>query len=83
MSDEDIQKKFAKILVEQLGVDAALANDPNSRFIEDIQGDSLDAVEMVMACEEEFMISIMDGEYDDVKIVGEALAFLKSKCANF
>lgn len=79
MNDKQLQEKFSEILVEQLGVHLSLANDPASRFVEDLQCDSLDGVELVMACEEEFMISIPDGEFDDVKTVAQALAFLKSK----
>lgn len=79
MSDDEIQKNFTKILIEQLGVHESLAEAPETRFLEELHFDSLDAVEVCVACEEEFMITIMDGEYDGIKTVAQALAFLKSK----
>ena len=54
-----IEAKLRKIVVEQLGVTADKVV-PSARFIQDLGADSLDFVELVMACEEEFNVSIPD-----------------------
>ena len=46
---------------------------------EDLGADSLDTVELVMEFEDEFDISIFDEEFENVKTVGEIIAFLKGK----
>lgn len=53
--------------------------DENTRFIEDLNLDSLDMVEIVMEVEEEFDIDVYDGEVDNLKTVGEAIAFIEKK----
>ena len=54
-----IEERVKKIIVDQLGADAA-AVKPEASFIEDLGADSLDTVELVMALEEEFDIEIPD-----------------------
>ena len=53
MSDQSIEQKIKKIIVEQLGVNEDQVT-PEAKFIEDLGADSLDTVELVMALEEEF-----------------------------
>ena len=56
-----IEERVKKIIVDQLGADAAQVK-PEASFIEDLGADSLDTVELVMALEEEFDIEIPDEE---------------------
>ena len=56
---KEIQDKIIKIISEQLGKDETEIN-MNSNFIEDLDADSLDTVELVMALEEEFDLEIAD-----------------------
>jgi NADH dehydrogenase (ubiquinone) 1 alpha/beta subcomplex 1 len=49
---------------------------PTARFKEDLDLDSLDAVEVVMAVEEEFAIEIPDSEADKIWSVAEAVAYV-------
>jgi acyl carrier protein len=74
---QDAYEKVKKIVVEQLGVEAAdIAMD--SSFIEDLGADSLDIVELVMALEEEFDIEIPDGEAEKIATVSDAVEYIKS-----
>jgi acyl carrier protein len=77
MSTDTIFENVQNILVEQLGVDAdAVTMDAN--FIDDLNADSLDIVELVMAMEQEFDISIPDEEAERIKTVGDAVRFIKA-----
>lgn len=51
---------------------------PNARFKEDLDLDSLDAVEVVMAIEEEFAIEIPDSEADKILSISDAIAYVSS-----
>lgn len=77
MSQETIFESVKNILVEQLGVDAADIN-MESNFIDDLNADSLDIVELIMAMEQEFGISIPDEEAERIKSVGDAVNFIKN-----
>jgi acyl carrier protein len=77
MSQEAIFESVKNILVEQLGVDAVDVN-MESNFIDDLNADSLDIVELIMAMEQEFGISIPDEEAERIKTVGDAVNFIKN-----
>lgn len=68
----DIADRVKKIIVEQLGVDAAKVVDSAS-FMDDLGADSLDTVEMVMAFEEEFGIDIPDSVASKIITVKDAI----------
>jgi len=76
MSTETILETIQTILVDQLGVDADQVT-MDSNFIDDLNADSLDIVELVMAMEQEFGISIPDEEAERIKSVGDAVNFIK------
>lgn len=76
MSDPVFEKVKA-IIVEQLGVDPD-AVVLEARFREDLEADSLDLVELIMAFEEAFGGEISDEEAQSITTVGEAVAFLKA-----
>jgi len=77
MSQESIFESVKNILVEQLGVDAGDVT-MESNFIDDLNADSLDIVEPIMAMEQEFGISIPDEEAERIKNVGDAVNFIKN-----
>ena len=77
MSSDHVFESVQKILVEQLGVDEDLVT-MESNFIDDLNADSLDIVELVMAMEQEFSISIPDEEAERIKSVGDAVDFIKA-----
>ena len=70
---DNIQEKVTEIIVEQLGVSADQVR-PESKMIEDLGADSLDAVELVMAVEEEFGIEVPDEEAEKLVSVGDIIA---------
>ncbi len=77
MSDDNFER-FSKCAVEVLGVDASKITREAS-FADDLDADSLDLVELVMALEEEFDVSIEEEELADVTTVGGAYDVLASK----
>ena len=72
-----LEERVKKIIVDQLGVDAAEVTSEAS-FIEDLGADSLDTVELVMALEEEFGIEIPDEEAEKIVTVKDAVEYIKS-----
>lgn len=77
MSTDSIFTSVQNILVDQLGVDADSVT-MTSNFIDDLNADSLDIVELVMAMEQEFNISIPDEEAERIKSVGDAVEYIKA-----
>jgi acyl carrier protein len=75
---DDIQSKVRKILAANLSVpEDSISMD--SRFQEDLDADSLDLVEAVLALEEEFGVNIPEEEMEGVKTVGEAINIVLAK----
>ncbi len=80
---EDWQKKSVEerlkiLLIDQLGVrERDLV--PNASFVEDLDANSLDLVEIYMGIEEEFQITISDSDVEKMMTVGETLAYLEEK----
>ncbi|MED5241747.1 MAG: acyl carrier protein [SAR324 cluster bacterium] len=73
---EEIQAKIVQIISEQLGKDESDIS-MSSNFIEDLDADSLDTVELVMALEEEFEIDIPDEAAEKITTVQSAVDFIK------
>jgi acyl carrier protein len=78
MDKEEIEVRVRKVLSEQLAVDEGQVT-PDARFAEDLNADSLDLVEAVLALEEEWNIEIPEEEMDGVKTVGQAVQLVASK----
>jgi acyl carrier protein len=76
---DNIEQRVKKIVAEQLGKSEAEVKI-DSRFLEDLNADSLDVVELVMAFEDEFEIEIPDEEAEKITTVKLAIDFIeKSK----
>jgi acyl carrier protein len=71
-------EKFRSLIAEQLGVDVEKVT-PEASFTEDLQADSLDLVEMVMAFEEEYGMEISDDDAQKLRTVGDAWNYVKDK----
>ncbi len=77
MSNEELFEKLKGMIVDQLGVDEdSISMD--SSFVDDLNADSLDMVELVMAMEQEFDISVPDEVAEKVGTVGDAVEFIKN-----
>lgn len=66
-----VQERLKKIIVDQLGVDESEVV-PNASFVEDLNADSLDLVELIMSLEEEFKVQISDEDAEKITTVQEA-----------
>ena len=75
MSDSNIEAKVVDIVSEQMGVDKAEISRETS-FINDLNADSLDTVELVMEFEDEFDMSIPDEEAEKIQTVGAAIDYI-------
>ena len=67
--------KVKELIVEQLGVDAAKVI-PEAKFVDDLEADSLDTVELIMAIEEEFDCEIPEEDAAKISTVGEVIDFV-------
>ena len=75
MNKDELFAKIKEIIVEQLGVDEEKIT-MEARFREDLEADSLDLVELIMAFEDEFGGEISDDEAQQIKTVGGAVEYL-------
>jgi acyl carrier protein len=76
-----IEAKVVEIVSEQMGVDKAEVSRETS-FINDLNADSLDTVELVMEFEDEFDMSIPDEEAEKIQTVGAAIDYIASIVKN-
>lgn len=72
---QEIEDKVFTIVSEQMGVDKAEISRETS-FVNDLNADSLDTVELVMEFEDEFEMSIPDEEAEKIKTVGQAIDYI-------
>ncbi len=74
-SEQEIFEKVAAIVAEQMGVDKNEIKKETS-FVNDLNADSLDTVELVMEFEDEFDMSIPDEEAEKIQTVGDAVHYI-------
>jgi len=72
---QEIEEKIIEIISEQMGVDKSEINRDTS-FINDLNADSLDTVELVMEFEDEFDVSIPDEEAEKIQTIGAAVDYI-------
>lgn len=68
-------EKIRDIIVEQLSVDESMVT-MDTNLMKDLEADSLDAVEIIMAIEEEFGIEIPDEEAEKIQLVGDLVKYV-------
>jgi acyl carrier protein len=78
--DEALFARFRKCAVEVLSVDEA-AVVPTAKFGDDLDADSLDLVELVMALEEEFDVAVPEEDLEGIETVGQAYDLVVGKLA--
>ncbi len=74
----DIQAKVKEIIMDKLGVEESQIT-PEASFINDLGADSLDIVELVMAFEQAFNITIPDEDSEKIQTVGDVYKYLEEK----
>lgn len=78
MSDDQAFEKFRECAVEVLQVPADKVTR-EARFAEDLDADSLDLVELVMALEESFDVSVEETELEGIETIGQAFDLITTK----
>ncbi len=73
---DNTASKVKEIIINELGVDPEKVTAEAS-FVDDLGADSLDTVELVMAFEEEFTIDIPDEDAEQMRTVGDAIAYIE------
>ncbi|CAN5255148.1 acyl carrier protein [soil metagenome] len=76
MTDGTTYDRLKKLIVEQLGVDEEEVQ-PQASFVEDLNADSLDLVELIMSLEEEFGMEISDEDAEKIQKVQDAVDFIE------
>ena len=67
---KDVEPSILKLIAEQFGLGKV---HPEDRLIEDLQGDALDAIELVMRLEEQFNVQISDEKVEHLITVQDAI----------
>ncbi len=73
-----VEEKVHKIIVDQLGVSPDEIK-PEASFVDDLNADSLDITELIMAMEEEFGIEIDDDDAQKIARVQDAIDYISNK----
>jgi len=77
--NKEIFEKVKKIVVDQLEIEDPEQVTPEANFANDLNADSLDTVELVMALEEEFDIEIPDEAAEKIATVQAAVDYISNK----
>lgn len=78
MTDGTTFERLRKIIVEQLGVEEDDVT-PEAAFVEDLNADSLDLVELIMSLEEEFGMEISDEDAEKIQKVSDAVEYIEER----
>ena len=76
MAQDEVFLRVKKIIIDQLGVEEALVN-MDASFIDDLGADSLEIVDLIMAFEGEFGITIPDEDAENLSTVRDAVLYLR------
>ncbi len=76
-----VYERLQGIVAEQLGVEPDQVTR-EAEFVQDLNADSLDMVELVMSLEEEFGVEISDDEVENIRTVGDAIDYIDENSAN-
>ncbi|GAB6086603.1 acyl carrier protein [Alkaliphilus crotonatoxidans] len=71
-------QRIREIIAEQLGIDDVDTIEKNTSLTNDLDADSLDAVEIIMAIEDEFGVEIPDEEAENFKTIGDIVEYVES-----
>lgn len=80
MANKTIEQRLKDILTENMGFDQSKLT-PEAKLIDDLGVDSLDAVELIMAIEEEFGFEISDEDAEKLQTFGKLLKYVEDRVA--
>ena len=75
---ENAEERLRKIIAEQLGVSEEEVV-PEASFIDDLNADSLEMVDLIISLEEEFGIQVSDEDAEKIKTVKDAVDYLNDR----
>lgn len=75
LANNNTLERVQGIVAERLGVEEDQVTE-NAAFIEDLNADSLDLVEVIMAMEQEFDLEISDEDAEKIRTVGDAVSYI-------
>ncbi|MEA4882120.1 MAG: acyl carrier protein [Clostridia bacterium] len=81
MTESEVMAKVREIVADKLGIPEEEIL-PESSFIEDLGADSLYLNEIVYDLEEEFSIRVPDADFDSLRTVGQAVAYILERVSN-
>ncbi|MHB1131145.1 MAG: acyl carrier protein [Chloroflexota bacterium] len=76
MVSQDVFERLRKIVADQLGVDEEQIV-PEASFVEDLNADSLDLVDLIMTLEEQFGMEISDEDAEKILSVQDAMNYIE------
>lgn len=79
--NQDVEKRVREIIAGQLEVSEEKLV-PGASFIDDLKADSLAVVELVLALEQEFKLTIPEEDTEKIKTVGDAVNYIKTHSNN-
>jgi len=77
-TNKTVEQRLKEVIVEQLSVDESQLK-PETNFIDDLGADSLDAVEVLMAIEEEFGFEISDEDAEKLQTFGKLQKYVEDR----
>lgn len=77
LHEQDVFEKVKSVITEQLGVEGEEVTSDTS--FEDLNADSLDVVELIMAFEEEFELEISDEDAENIQTIGEVVDYISNR----
>ncbi|WZL73785.1 acyl carrier protein [Clostridiaceae bacterium 35-E11] len=72
-------EKIKELIIEQLGLDEDIEVTMDTSLMKDLEADSLDAVEIIMAIEDEFDVEIPDEDAESFKSIGDIVRYVEEK----
>jgi acyl carrier protein len=72
-------EKVKAIIIDQLGLEADVTIERKTSLMKDLEADSLDAVEIIMAFEDEFDLEIADEDAEKFDNIGDIVDYIESK----